>query len=86
MDYQGKKAAFYTLGCKLNFAETSAMAHTLEEAGFEKVDFGGKADVYIINTCSVTNAGDKESRNIIRREPMTRNFLPSDSSMETGCP
>jgi len=67
MNYLGKKAAFYTLGCKLNFAETSTMAHTLEEVGFQKVDFEGKADLYVINTCSVTNAGDKESRNIIRR-------------------
>ncbi len=67
MDYQGKKAAFYTLGCKLNFSETSTIAHTLEEVGFEKVDFEEKADLYVINTCSVTNSGDKNSRNIIRR-------------------
>lgn len=67
MDYQGKKAAFYTLGCKLNFSETSTIAHSLEDAGFEKVDFDEKADVYVINTCSVTNSGDKNSRNIIRR-------------------
>ena len=67
MNYQGKKAAFHTLGCKLNFAETSTIAHTLEEVGFQKVDFDERADVYVINTCSVTNAGDKESRNIIRR-------------------
>lgn len=67
MNYNGKKAAFYTLGCKLNFAETSTIAHTMEEVGFQKVDFDERADVYVINTCSVTNAGDKESRNIIRR-------------------
>lgn len=67
MNYQGKKAAFYTLGCKLNFSETSTIAHTLEEVGFEKVDFEEKADLYVINTCSVTNSGDKNSRNIIRR-------------------
>ena len=67
MNYKGKKAAFYTLGCKLNFSETSTMAHSLEEVGFEKVDFEEKADLYVINTCSVTNSGDKNSRNIIRR-------------------
>ncbi len=67
MNYQGKKAAFYTLGCKLNFSETSAIAGALKEVGFERVDFNEKADVYVINTCSVTNQGDKASRNIIRQ-------------------
>jgi threonylcarbamoyladenosine tRNA methylthiotransferase MtaB len=67
MNYQGKKAAYYTLGCKLNFAETSTIAASLKEVGFERVDFEEKADVYIINTCSVTNQGDKSSRNIIRK-------------------
>ncbi len=67
MNYQGKKAAFYTLGCKLNFSETSTIAHSMEDAGFQKVEFDEKADVYVINTCSVTNSGDKNSRNIIRR-------------------
>ena len=67
MDYKGKKAAFYTLGCKLNFSETSTIAGSFKEVGFERVDFEEKADVYVINTCSVTNQGDKESRNIIRK-------------------
>ncbi len=67
MDYRGKKAAFYTLGCKLNFSETSTIAGSFKEVGFERVDFKEKADVYVINTCSVTNQGDKESRNIVRR-------------------
>ncbi len=67
MDYKGKKAAFYTLGCKLNFSETSTIAGSFKEVGFERVDFEEKADVYVINTCSVTNQGDKASRNIIRR-------------------
>ncbi|HPF52510.1 MAG TPA: tRNA (N(6)-L-threonylcarbamoyladenosine(37)-C(2))-methylthiotransferase MtaB [Draconibacterium sp.] len=67
MDYQGKKAAFYTLGCKLNFSETSTIANSFKEVGFERVEFDENADVYVINTCSVTNQGDKESRNIIRR-------------------
>ena len=67
MDYRGKKAAFFTLGCKLNFSETSTIAGSFREVGFERVEFDEKADVYVINTCSVTNQGDKESRNIIRR-------------------
>ena len=67
MNYQGKKAAFYTLGCKLNFSETSTIASSFKEVGFERVEFDENADVYVINTCSVTNQGDKESRNIIRR-------------------
>ncbi len=67
MNYKGKKAAFYTLGCKLNFSETSTIAGSLKEVGFERVDFDEKADIYVINTCSVTNQGDKASRNIIRK-------------------
>jgi len=67
MDYQGKKAAFYTLGCKLNFSETSTIANSFKEVGFDRVEFEEEADVYVINTCSVTNQGDRESRNIIRR-------------------
>ena len=67
MEYKGKKAAFFTLGCKLNFSETSTIAASFNEAGFERVDFDKKADVYVINTCSVTNQGDKASRNVIRQ-------------------
>lgn len=67
MDYKGKKAAFYTLGCKLNFSETSTIAGSFKEVGFDRVEFDEKADVYVINTCSVTNQGDKASRNIVRK-------------------
>jgi threonylcarbamoyladenosine tRNA methylthiotransferase MtaB len=67
MNYKGKKAAFYTLGCKLNFSETSTIAGSFKEVGFDRVEFDEKADVYVINTCSVTNQGDKASRNIIRK-------------------
>ncbi len=67
MDYTGKKAAFHTLGCKLNFSETSTIAGSFKEVGFERVEFDDTADVYVINTCSVTNQGDKESRHIIRK-------------------
>lgn len=82
MDYQGKKAAFYTLGCKLNFSETSTMAASLTGLGFQRVEFDKKADLYVINTCSVTNQGDKSSRNIIR-QAIKRN--PEAMVVVTGC-
>ncbi len=59
--------AFHTLGCKLNFAETSTIGRQLRDAGFEKVDFSEKADVYVINTCSVTDKADATCRNIVRQ-------------------
>lgn len=59
--------AFHTLGCKVNFYETEAIWQLFKEAGYEKVDFEKTADVYVINTCTVTNTGDKKSRQIIRR-------------------
>ena len=62
-----KKAAFYTLGCKVNQYETEAMIESFENAGYEIVDYSEYADVYIINTCTVTNMGDRKSRQIIRR-------------------
>lgn len=62
-----KKAAFHTLGCKLNFAETSTIARQLTEAGYEKTDFSEAADVYVINTCSVTENADRECRTIVRK-------------------
>ena len=66
MDFTGKRAAFHTLGCKLNFSETSSIARLMMEKGFQKVDFNQEADVYIINTCSVTENADKECRQIVR--------------------
>ncbi len=62
-----RKAALHTLGCKVNSYETEAMEELLEDAGYEIVDFTEKADVYIINTCSVTNIADKKSRQMIHR-------------------
>ena len=59
--------SFHTLGCKLNFAETSAIGMQLKEAGFEKIDFDRGADVVVINTCSVTENADRECRTIVRR-------------------
>lgn len=59
--------AFYTLGCKLNFAETSTLARQLKDGGFQKTDFESPADLYVINTCSVTENADKECRQLVRR-------------------
>ena len=58
----GKKVAFHTLGCKLNFSETATISRQFEQDGFEKVDFSKPADVYVINTCSVTQNADKECK------------------------
>jgi threonylcarbamoyladenosine tRNA methylthiotransferase MtaB len=62
-----KKVAFYTLGCKLNFSETSTIARTFIENGYEKVDFEQASDVYVINTCSVTENADKECKKIVKK-------------------
>jgi threonylcarbamoyladenosine tRNA methylthiotransferase MtaB len=61
-----KKVAFYTLGCKLNFSETSAIGRQFNEAGFETVSFTDKPDVYLINTCSVTEHADKKCRKVVK--------------------
>lgn len=62
-----RTAAFYTLGCKLNFSETSMLSNRFEERGYHIVDFDDSADVYVINTCSVTDSADSKCRNIVRR-------------------
>ena len=62
-----KKVAYYTLGCKLNYSETSTIARDLEQEGFEKVPFGQPADLYVINTCSVTDNADKKCRQVVRQ-------------------
>ncbi|MCK0145442.1 tRNA (N(6)-L-threonylcarbamoyladenosine(37)-C(2))-methylthiotransferase MtaB [Arenibacter sp. F26102] len=62
-----KKVAFYTLGCKLNFSETSTIARDLTEEGFERVDFSENADMYVINTCSVTENADKRFKSIVKQ-------------------
>ena len=62
-----RRAAFLTLGCKVNQYETDAMEEILEKAGYEIVSFKETADVYIINTCSVTNMADRKSRQMIHR-------------------
>lgn len=62
-----KKVAFYTLGCKLNFSETSTIARDFEKEGFDRVDFKEAADMYVINTCSVTENADKKFKTIVRQ-------------------
>ena len=61
-----KKVAFYTLGCKLNFSETSTIARNFVNEGFDRVDFEEKADIYVINTCSVTDNADKRFKSIVK--------------------
>lgn len=66
-----RKVSFYTLGCKLNFSETSTIARSFKEAGYSRVDFDDKPDVFIINTCSVTENADKKCRSLVNRAVRT---------------
>ena len=77
-----KTVAFHTLGCKLNFSETSAIARLMENEGFEKRAFEEVADVYVINTCSVTENADKECRMLVRR---IQRKSPQSLVVITGC-
>jgi threonylcarbamoyladenosine tRNA methylthiotransferase MtaB len=79
---QVKTVAFHTLGCKLNFSETSSLSRLLEQDGFVKTDFEGRADVYVINTCSVTDNADKECRMLVRR---IQRRAPESMVVITGC-
>ncbi|MEJ7913025.1 MAG: radical SAM protein, partial [Chitinophagaceae bacterium] len=74
--------AFHTLGCKLNYSETSTIARQLEREGFLRKDFDQQADVYVINTCSVTNNADKECRQLVRR---IQRKAPQSLVVVTGC-
>ena len=77
-----RSVAFHTLGCKLNFSETSTLSRTLENDGFEKKHFDDAADVYVINTCSVTDNADKECRMLVRR---IQRRSPESLVVITGC-
>ena len=77
-----RSVAFHTLGCKLNFSETSTLSRTLEAEGFLKKEFEDKADVYVINTCSVTDNADKECRQLVRR---IQRKAPESLVVITGC-
>ena len=79
---QNRTVAFHTLGCKLNFSETSTLSRMLELEGFDKKEFEELADVYVINTCSVTDNADKECRQIVRR---IQKRAPESFVVITGC-
>ncbi len=76
------KVSFYTIGCKLNFSETATISRLFEKENFEKVNFNEKADIYVINTCSVTKNADKKSRNIIKK---IVNKYPKSFVAVVGC-
>ncbi|MDH5382991.1 MAG: tRNA (N(6)-L-threonylcarbamoyladenosine(37)-C(2))-methylthiotransferase MtaB [Cyclobacteriaceae bacterium] len=77
-----KKVAFYTLGCKLNFSETSSVGRMFEEKGFEKVDFEENPDIFIINTCSVTENADKKCSSVVKQ---ARKVNPNAFVAVMGC-
>ena len=77
-----RKAALHNLGCKVNSYETEAMQQLLEEAGYEIVPFAEGADVYIINTCSVTNIADRKSRQMLHR---AKKMNPQAVVVAAGC-
>ncbi len=77
-----KSVAFHTLGCKLNYSETSTISRLMENEGFEKKEFNDLADVYVINTCSVTDNADKECRQLVRR---IQRKSPESLVVITGC-
>jgi threonylcarbamoyladenosine tRNA methylthiotransferase MtaB len=77
-----RSVAFHTLGCKLNFSETSSLSKIFQNAGFEEVDFSDSADYYVINTCSVTDQADKKCRKIIRK---AQNQNPTAKIVIVGC-
>lgn len=77
-----KKVAFYTLGCKLNFSETSTIARSFTNEGFDRVEFDEYADIYVINTCSVTESADKRFRTIVRQ---TQKINPDAFVAAIGC-
>lgn len=79
---QYKKVAFYTLGCKLNFSETSTIGRSFEEAGYAKVDFNDTPDIFVINTCSVTENTDKKCINIVKK---AKKINPNSYVVMIGC-
>lgn len=82
MIYEGKKVAFHTLGCKLNFSETSTISRNFKLKGFDVVDFNSDADIYVINTCSVTEHADKKCRQAIKK---IQNKNPNAFIAVVGC-
>ena len=81
MQFQ-RKVSFYTLGCKLNFSESSTLARSFEEAGYARVDFSAEPDVFVINTCSVTENADKKCKQLVRK---AKEINPSGYVAIVGC-
>ena len=79
---QFKKVAFYTLGCKLNFSETSTISRLFEDAGIAKVNFEEHPDIYVINTCSVTENADKKCRQLVKK---AKRINPNSFVIIVGC-
>jgi threonylcarbamoyladenosine tRNA methylthiotransferase MtaB len=79
---QRKRVAFHTIGCKLNYSETSSLARAMESEGFLKTDFETDADIYVINTCSVTENANKDCRALVRR---IKKRVPDAAVVITGC-
>lgn len=77
-----KTVAFYTLGCKLNFTETSTISRSMEQAGFQKADFQSGADLYVINTCSVTDHADRKCKKVVRE---ALKYNPDAYVVVVGC-
>jgi len=82
MNNEAKKVAFHTLGCKLNYAETSTIGRQFEEAGYQKIAFNEAADLYVINTCSVTENADREFRKIVNK---AKRLSPDSKVAVIGC-
>ena len=78
----GRRAAFHTLGCKVNAYETEAMEELLQTAGYDIVPFTEQADVYVVNTCSVTNMAERKSRQMLHR---AKKLNPEAVVVATGC-
>ena len=77
-----KKVAFYTLGCKVNQYETESIKNQLIKKGYEEVSFEDKADIYIVNSCTVTSVADRKTRNMLRR---AKKINPNGAVIVTGC-
>jgi len=77
-----RKVAFYTLGCKLNFAESSSIARSLEPLGFARADFQDSPDLFVINTCSVTEQADKKCKKVVRE---AKKINPASTVVIIGC-
>ena len=82
MSFNGKKVAFYTLGCKVNQYESESIKNQLVKIGYEEESFENSADIYIVNSCTVTSVADKKTRNILRR---AKKLNPKSVVIVTGC-